>query len=93
MTVRDKSQNGACKARRSGGGLVEERKQPCGFLALRPAEVIPPEISGLGFNCLIRADLTDQFSLWSRCFGSDAEVLQLHSFTVFSAASAGVRRD
>src|SRR6266436_10270691 len=23
--------------------LVEERKQPCGFLALRPAEVIPPE--------------------------------------------------
>src|ERR1700741_639914 len=31
-------------------GLVEERKQPCGFLALRPAEVIPPEISGLGFN-------------------------------------------
>jgi hypothetical protein len=31
-------------------GLVEERKQTCGFLALRPAEVIPPEISGLGFN-------------------------------------------
>src|SRR6266481_5553068 len=31
-------------------GLVEERKQPCGFLALRPAAVIPPEISGLGFN-------------------------------------------
>ena len=31
-------------------GLVEERKQPCGFLALRPAEVIPPEISGLGFK-------------------------------------------
>ena len=31
-------------------GLVEEHKQPCGFLALRPAEVIPPEISGLGFN-------------------------------------------
>src|ERR1700730_12175288 len=31
-------------------GLVEERKQPRGFLALRPAEVIPPEISGLGFN-------------------------------------------
>ena len=29
-------------------GLVEERKQTCGFLALRPAEVIPPEISGLG---------------------------------------------
>src|SRR5258708_37133794 len=34
----------------SGLGLVEERKQRCGFLALRPAEVIPPEISGLGFN-------------------------------------------
>src|ERR1700680_2077767 len=31
-------------------GLVEERKQLCGFLALRPAKVIPPEISGLGFN-------------------------------------------
>jgi hypothetical protein len=31
-------------------GLVEERKQLCGFLALRPAEVIPPEISGLGSN-------------------------------------------
>ena len=31
-------------------GLVEERKQQCGFLALRPAGVIPPEISGLGFN-------------------------------------------
>src|SRR5258707_13189385 len=31
-------------------GLVEERKQPCGFLALRTAEVIPPESSGLGFN-------------------------------------------
>src|ERR1700680_4529501 len=31
-------------------GLVEERKQTCGFLALRPTEVIPPEISGLGFN-------------------------------------------
>jgi hypothetical protein len=31
-------------------GLVEERKQACGFSALRPAEVIPPEISGLGFN-------------------------------------------
>ena len=31
-------------------GLVEERKHLCGFLALRPTEVIPPEISGLGFN-------------------------------------------
>jgi hypothetical protein len=29
-------------------GVVEERKQTRGFLALRPAEVIPPEISGLG---------------------------------------------
>jgi hypothetical protein len=31
-------------------GLVEERKQQCGFLAMRPAEVIQSEISGLGFN-------------------------------------------
>ena len=31
-------------------GLVEERKRQCGFLALRPDEVIPPEISALGFN-------------------------------------------
>src|SRR5260370_37183341 len=31
-------------------GLVEERKQACGFLASRPADVSPPEISGLGFN-------------------------------------------
>ncbi len=31
-------------------GLVEERKQQCGFLALRPDEVIPPEISAVGFN-------------------------------------------
>jgi hypothetical protein len=31
-------------------GLVEERKQQCGFLALRPAEVIPPEISAVGVN-------------------------------------------
>jgi len=31
-------------------GLVEERKQQCGFLALRPDEVIPPEISAAGFN-------------------------------------------
>src|SRR5271166_6727216 len=35
-------------------GLVEERKQACGFLALRPAEVIPPEISGLGFKASVR---------------------------------------
>jgi hypothetical protein len=31
-------------------GLVEERKQQCGFLALRPDEVIPREISAVGFN-------------------------------------------
>ena len=31
-------------------GLVEERKQECGFLALRPDESIPPEISAVGFN-------------------------------------------
>jgi len=31
-------------------GLVEERRQPCGFLALRPQEVIPPEISDAGFR-------------------------------------------
>ena len=31
-------------------GLVEERKQQCGFLTLRPDEVIPPEISAVGFN-------------------------------------------
>ena len=31
-------------------GLVEERKRQCGFLALRPDEVIPPEISAAGFN-------------------------------------------
>ena len=31
-------------------GLVEERKRQCGFLALRPDEVIPPEISAVGFN-------------------------------------------
>ena len=31
-------------------GLVEERKQQCGFLALRPGEVIPSEINDVGFN-------------------------------------------
>jgi len=31
-------------------GLVEERKRQCGFLALRPDEVIPPEIFAVGFN-------------------------------------------
>src|SRR5580704_7551618 len=49
-------------------GLVEERKQTCGFLALRPAEVIPPEISGLGFN------------LGTPCWG----LLNLKSFISFS---------
>jgi len=31
-------------------GLVEERKQPCGFVALRPDEAIPPEIASRGFR-------------------------------------------
>jgi hypothetical protein len=31
-------------------GLVEERKRQCGFLALRPNEVIPPEVSSVGFR-------------------------------------------
>lgn len=31
-------------------GLVEERRQPRGFLALRPAEPIPAEVSADGFN-------------------------------------------
>lgn len=31
-------------------GLVEERKQQCGFLALRPDEIIPHDISGRGFQ-------------------------------------------
>ncbi len=31
-------------------GLVEERKRQCGFLALRPNEVIPPEVSSAGFR-------------------------------------------
>ena len=30
-------------------GMVEERKRSCGFLVLRPNEVIPPEISDAGF--------------------------------------------
>ena len=30
-------------------GMVEEGKRRCGFLALRPNEVIPPEISDAGF--------------------------------------------
>jgi len=31
-------------------GLVEERKQQCGLLALRPGELIPPAVSNVGFN-------------------------------------------
>src|SRR5712691_10149192 len=31
-------------------GVVEERKRPCGFLALRPHEVIPPGITNAGFR-------------------------------------------
>ena len=31
-------------------GLVEERKRQCGFLALRPDEIIPPDISNAGFR-------------------------------------------
>jgi hypothetical protein len=30
-------------------GMVEEQKRACGFLAIRPNEVIPPEISDAGF--------------------------------------------
>jgi hypothetical protein len=31
-------------------GLVEERKRTCGFLALRTNEIIPPTVTGSGFN-------------------------------------------
>jgi len=31
-------------------GVVEERKRQCGFLALRPHEVIPPTITNAGFR-------------------------------------------
>jgi hypothetical protein len=31
-------------------GLVEERKQECGFLALRPNKAIPEEITNIGFR-------------------------------------------
>ena len=31
-------------------GLVEERQRQCGFLALRPNDVIPPEITNIGFR-------------------------------------------
>src|SRR5471032_1793351 len=36
--------------------LVEERKQACGFMALRPPEAIPIEVLNLGFrfgHCLL----------------------------------------
>jgi hypothetical protein len=33
-----------------GMGMVEERKRHCGFLALRPDRVIPPEIFNAGFR-------------------------------------------
>src|SRR5450631_1522685 len=31
-------------------GMVEERKRRCGFLALRPEEAIPLDVSGAGFS-------------------------------------------
>ena len=31
-------------------GLVEEGGQPCGLFALRPGELIPPEVTGRGFR-------------------------------------------
>lgn len=31
-------------------GVVEERQRPCGFLALRPRDVIPPAITNAGFR-------------------------------------------
>jgi hypothetical protein len=31
-------------------GLVEKRQQPCGFLAIRPNETIPPNITDAGFR-------------------------------------------
>jgi hypothetical protein len=55
-------------------GLVEERKRQCGFLALRPDEVIPPEISALGFNfghaLLGRLLNSKSFSSFSSSMGS-----------------------
>lgn len=33
-----------------GLGLVEEQGRPCGFLAIRPGEIIPPAVLDLGFN-------------------------------------------
>jgi hypothetical protein len=31
-------------------GMVEERKRQCGFLALRPDKVIPPQVANAGFQ-------------------------------------------
>ena len=31
-------------------GLVEERRRPCGFLALRVSEAIPTEVTNRGFS-------------------------------------------
>ena len=31
-------------------GLVEERQRPCGFLAMRPDETIPPDSTEAGFR-------------------------------------------
>jgi hypothetical protein len=31
-------------------GMVEERKRRCGFLALRPEEAIPPDVTSAGFS-------------------------------------------
>jgi hypothetical protein len=31
-------------------GMIEERKRKCSFLALRPGETIPPEVSARGFS-------------------------------------------
>jgi hypothetical protein len=31
-------------------GVVEERKRRCGFLALRPEEAIPPDVTSAGFS-------------------------------------------
>jgi hypothetical protein len=31
-------------------GMVEEHQRPCGFLAIRPDEVIPPDVTDAGFR-------------------------------------------
>ena len=56
-------------------GLVEERKQQCGFSALRPAEVIPPEISAVGFNFGHALLGTTEFESFSSFFTSMASRL------------------